>query len=139
MMNIYQELLLDHYRYPRNCGSLSKSDFFSKQYNPSCGDSVQFAGCISKEIIKKVVFEGQGCVISQATASMLTEVVKNKILHEIHLLDKDFIMRMIGMQLGPIRIKCALLPLIALQEGIATYKKKVSCPLTRLKRVEDQR
>ena len=123
-MNIYQELLLDHYRYSRNRGSLARPDFFSKQYNPSCGASVQFAGSISGETIKEVVFEGQGCVISQATASMLTEIVKNKALHEIHLLDKDFILRMIGMQLGPIRIKCALLPLIALQEGIATYKKR---------------
>ena len=137
MMNIYQELLLDHYRYPRNRGSLPKSDFFSKQHNPSCGDSVQFSGSISGEIIKEVVFEGQGCVISQATASMLTEEVKNKVLHEIHLLDKNFIVRMIGMQLGPIRIKCALLPLIALQEGIATYKKKVSSPLTRPGQAED--
>jgi len=130
MMNIYQELLRDHYRYPRNRGSLSTPDFFSNQYNPSCGDSVQFSGSISGEIIKKVVFEGKGCVISQATASMLTEVVKNKVLHEIHLLDKDFIVRMIGMQLGPIRIKCALLPLIALQQGIAAYKKKVLSSLT---------
>jgi len=137
MMNIYQELLLDHYRYSRNRGSLSRPDFFSKQHNPSCGDSVQFGGRISGGIIKEVVFEGQGCVISQATASMLTEVVKNKVLHEIHLLDKDFIVRMIGMQLGPIRIKCALLPLIALQEGIASYKKKVSSPLIRPGRAED--
>ncbi len=123
---MYQELLLDHYRYPRNRGSLATPNFFSKQYNPSCGDSVQFEGCISGKMIKKVVFKGQGCVISQATASMLSEVAKGKVLHEIKALDKDFIMRMIGMQLGPIRVKCALLPLIALQEGIATYNKEVS-------------
>lgn len=126
MMNIYQELLLDHYRYPRNRGSLATPDFFSKQYNPSCGDKIQFAGHISSELVKELVFEGEGCVISQATASMLTEVAKGKVLHEIKVLDKDFVMRMIGMQLGPIRVKCALLPLIALQEGIATYNKKVS-------------
>lgn len=123
-MNIYQDLLLDHYHYPRNRDKLANPDFSSKKHNPSCGDSIQLSGYITGKIVKKVVFEGKGCVISQATASMLTQAVINKKLTEIHQLDKNFISRMIGIQLGPIRIKCSLLPLIALQEGIAVYEKK---------------
>ncbi|MGB8367057.1 MAG: iron-sulfur cluster assembly scaffold protein [Candidatus Babeliales bacterium] len=123
-MNIYQELLRDHYRFPRNQGKLTFPDFVSKQFNPSCGDTIQFSGYIKNKMIKKLAFEGKGCVISQATASLLTEEAKEKTFDEVMALDKDFIQHMIGMQLGPIRVKCALLPLLALQEGIVTYNKK---------------
>jgi len=124
-MNIYQELLLDHYRCPRNRGRLVTPDFSSKQVNLSCGDKIEFGGTIVDDLIKELAFEGKGCVISQATASMLTEWAKNRTLSVVLILDKDFIKDMIGMQLGPIRLKCALLPLVALQEGIAAYKKRL--------------
>ncbi len=123
-MNIYQELLLDHYRFPRNKGELIAPDFTSKRLNPSCGDRIQFTGHIQDGLVKKLNFEGEGCVISQATASLLTEKVKEKILGDIIVLDKDFVQHMIGMELGPIRLQCALLPLLALQEGIITYNEK---------------
>ncbi|MDP3889530.1 MAG: iron-sulfur cluster assembly scaffold protein [bacterium] len=125
MENLYQAILLDHYRNPRHRGVLEKPDFSSGSTNPSCGDSVSFQGCVEGDLITAVAFTGSGCVISQATASLLSEYVLNKTLSQIMMLDKDFIVSMIGMpQIGPMRIKCALLPLQALQVGIAQYQEK---------------
>jgi len=121
MINLYQELLMDHYRHPRNRGTINNSDFTSVQHNPSCGDSVKFMGCIHKNKVTSLAFNGAGCVISQATASLLSEKTLNITVNDILVLDKDFVLRMIGMQLGPIRLKCALLPLQALQEGLSLF------------------
>lgn len=120
-MNLYQHTLMDHYRHPRNRGTLDKPDFSSGQFNPSCGDKISLEGHISNDHVTNLVFEGHGCVISQATTSMLTEVVLNKTVAELSTLDKDFVLAMIGMELGPTRLKCALLPLEALHAGLAHY------------------
>ncbi len=124
MMNIYKEELLDHYRYPRNRGTLSHPDFCSEQLNPSCGDSVQFAGTVTNNTITSLAFQGTGCVISQATASMLSEKVLNVSIDAIITFDTKFVIDVIGFELGPTRLKCALLPLAALQEGVKKYKAK---------------
>ena len=71
-----------------------------------------------------IMLQGTGCVVSQATASLLTQAVKGKVLDEITLLDKQSIMLLIGIELGPVRLKCALLPLQALHEGIQQYQDK---------------
>ena len=128
MLNLYQEALMDHYRHPRNRGQLARPDFKSGQFNPSCGDKVSFQGSIEGQKLTNLAFEGSGCVISLATASILTEQVKNRSLADILNLDKDFILGMIGIDLGPTRLKCALLPLEALKTGIKNYQGKgVSC------------
>src|SRR5689334_16386152 len=123
-MNIYKELLQDHYHHPRNKEKLDKSDFSSNQENPSCGDSVQFQGIIKDNALLKVTFTGTVCVISQATASLLTEFVRNKVITEILAFDVTTILNLIGMQLGPVRVKCALLPLQALQTGLQDFSTK---------------
>jgi len=125
-MDLYQQTLMDHYRYPRNRGTLDNADFKSGLYNPSCGDKVAMEGCVQEGILIKVAFEGTGCVISQATASLLTEFVLGKSLEDIVGLDNEFLQTMLGIELGPIRFKCALLPLQALQEGIARYMQSGS-------------
>ena len=112
---------MDHYRYPRNKGRIKNPDFTSGSINPSCGDSVSMQGCIANNSLSQVVFEGKGCVISQATASMLAQAVIGKPCDQVCSLDKEFVLSMIGIDLGPIRLKCALLPLQALQEGVAQY------------------
>lgn len=117
-MNMYKELLLDHYKMPRNRGTISAATFSSGEYNPSCGDSVCFSGIILNSAVTELKFSGQGCVISQAVASILSEHCCSKTVAEIMLLTKDDIMNMIGMELGPMRLKCALLPLEALQKGL---------------------
>ncbi len=121
-MNLYQEIVMDHYRHPRNYGSLEYYDFSSDQINPSCGDSILMQGIIENNVIKELKFTGKGCVISQATASMLTQACREKSIDEVRSLDSTFIKKLIGIELGLLRIKCALLPLQALQEGIRFYK-----------------
>lgn len=118
MSSLYQAELLDHYRNPRNRGELAHPDFSSGQYNPSCGDKVQFQGRFLEDKLEAVAFTGVGCVISQATASLLGERVLGYSSAQILALDKDFIIKLIGMELGPTRLKCALLPLEALQQGV---------------------
>jgi nitrogen fixation NifU-like protein len=122
MMNLYQETLMDHYRHPRNRHTLNPADFSSDIYNPSCGDSISFSGCISSNgMISRAAFQGSGCVISQATASMLTQIILHKPIHEVANLDKQFVLDLIGIELGPMRLKCALLSLEALQQGLSLY------------------
>lgn len=118
MLNLYQEILMDHYRNPRNNGVMVMHDFLSEQRNSSCGDEVLFTGIIKDNTLTNVLFKGKGCVISQATASLLSEHVKNKSLETILALDKDDLIAMLGMELGPVRLLCGLLPLTALQVGI---------------------
>jgi len=120
-MKIYHELLTEHYRNPRNKGHLKKPDFSSAQFNPSCGDSVLFEGHIRDGRIEAIAFDGTGCVISQAAASLLSELVIGKTLDEVLKLDTAFMKELVGIPLGPVRLKCALLPLQALQDGLNRY------------------
>lgn len=122
--NLFQEALLDHYKNPRNAGKLENPDFSSGQANPSCGDSIVIEGRVENGTLADIKFEGKGCVLNQATASMLTEYAKGKTLDEILKLNTNFITDLVGTKLGPNRLRCALLPLQALQNGIKTYKEK---------------
>lgn len=109
---------MEHYRNPRNREKLERPDFASGQFNPSCGDQVSIEGMREGEVITKLAFTGTGCVISQATASLLTEWCTGKTVAEIMALDAEAIQELIDMQLGPVRLKCALLPLYALHAGL---------------------
>jgi nitrogen fixation NifU-like protein len=124
MLNLYQEILMDHYRNPRNNGIIEAADFSAEQRNSSCGDEVLCTGVITDNILGNVLFKGKGCVISQATASLLSEYAQNRSLTALLSLDKDDITAMIGMQLGPVRLLCGLLPLTALQNGIRSYQNR---------------
>jgi len=124
MLNLYQEIVMDHYRNPRNNGVIAQCDFKSEQRNSSCGDEVTFTGAIRDNRLVEVAFHGKGCVISQATASMLSEWGKNKSVADILALDKDGLIAMLGMQLGPVRLLCGLLSLTALHKGISEYSSQ---------------
>ncbi len=126
MLNFYQEVLMDHYRNPHNQGKLKNPDFSAEQRNSSCGDEVFIEGLIANNILTSIAWQGKGCVISQATASMLSDQAKNKSLEAVLDLDKDDLIAMIGMPLGPVRLLCGLLSLTALQAGIRDYKIKQS-------------
>lgn len=116
-MNIYQEELLDHYENPSNYGTLPNPDISHEEDNPLCGDRIRIDLIIENDIIKDVRFSGHGCTISLATASMLTEEIAGKPLAEVKQLSRDDILDMIGIPLGPVRLKCALLPLKVLKAG----------------------
>jgi len=122
MLNLYQEIIMDHYRNPRNYQMLDYCHFKGEEKNSSCGDEIVFMGIIDNSVVSCATYQGKGCVISQATASMLSERIKDMSLDDIQSLDQAYISAMIGMSLGPVRMMCALLPLLALQKGIDHYK-----------------
>ena len=124
MMDLYKESLMDHYRNPRNHGKLENPDFSTTGDNPSCGDSILMEGIIKDGILTDVKFSGYGCVLSQASSSMLSEQAKGKKIEEILKMDKNYMMKLVGSQLGPNRLQCAMLSLEALQKGIKIYKAK---------------
>lgn len=120
--DIYREIILDHYRNPRNKGKLPGADVSIHDSNPLCGDEIDIHLKVDEDKIKDVKFEGRGCAISQASASMLTEMVMGKPLTSIRDLSKDDILENIGLtSLGPARIKCALLSLKVLKLGMVKY------------------
>ena len=120
--DIYREIILDHYRNPRNKGKLPHADVSSHDSNPLCGDEIDIHLKVEQGKIKDIKFEGRGCAISQASASMLTEMVLDKPLTAVKDLAKDDISENIGlMNLGPARIKCALLSLKVLKMGMINY------------------
>lgn len=121
MKEIYSEIILDHWKNPRNKGRIENADIVIEDSNPLCGDKITFYLDFEKETIRDVKFEGSGCAISQAAASMLSEIVKGKNIYDIVKLEKDEIEKMLHVSLGPNRIKCALLPLKALKLGVYSY------------------
>ena len=93
-------------------------DFDSGLENPSCGDKIAVTGMIRDGVLTEVAFQGEGCVISQAAASLLLEYAVGKSVVQIRQFDAQFMQELIGILLGPTRLRCALLPLEALQKGV---------------------
>lgn len=120
--DMYKEEILDHYKNPRNCGELKTSDVSHKEYNPLCGDELRMSVRIEEGKVKEIKFEGNGCAISQASASMLTEKAKDMSLEEIKKLTKEDIFEMLAIPIGPVRTKCALLSLDTLKNSIKIYE-----------------
>jgi nitrogen fixation protein NifU and related proteins len=120
----YQEELLEHFKYPCNKKVVADPDFKAGQDNPSCGDRVVIEGKIADGKIVEIGFDGSGCVISQAATSMLTEFCLSKSIDEVLALTKDDILNLVKIDLGPNRLKCALLCLQVLQEALSEFKSK---------------
>jgi nitrogen fixation NifU-like protein len=111
MDDLYKELILDHYQHPHNKGTLTDATHSFEDSNPLCGDRVRIELKIEDGVVADVKFTGRGCAISQASASMLTDEIKGKSLDEVKRIDKQAVLEMLGIPLGPTRITCALLPL----------------------------
>jgi nitrogen fixation NifU-like protein len=120
-MDIYKSQLLDHYRSPRHCGVLDNPHFISRVCNPSCGDSVVVYGQAESSRVTVLSFQGAGCVISQAAASLLMERATGMKFEDIKAMSAHGVLELIGMELGPTRLKCALLPLDALKQALEQY------------------
>jgi nitrogen fixation protein NifU and related proteins len=134
---LYQEMILDHYRRPRNKGTLEKADASVEMKNPLCGDEIALQVAFDGDSVQDLRFSGRGCSISQASASMMTQLVKGKSAKEIDAIRKQFRDLMLGngtpsddTQLGslralsgvarfPARVKCALLAWNALESALA--------------------
>jgi nitrogen fixation NifU-like protein len=119
MDDFYRENILDHYRNPRNKGRLDNPTHVHEEHNPLCGDVIRIDLRVNDEdVIEEVRFEGEGCAISQASASMLTEMIQGKTLEEAKQVSKDDILEALGIDIGPVRLKCALLSLKVLKAGV---------------------
>lgn len=118
MYDLYREYILDHYQNPRNYGEMEDPDISHEEYNPLCGDRLVFQLKLNNDRVVDVKFYGEGCAISQASASMLTEMVAGKSVEELKAITRDDVLEMLGIPIGPVRMKCALLSLKALKAGI---------------------
>lgn len=117
-MSIYQDLILDHYRNPRNQGELKNATHSAEASNPTCGDRLGMQLSVKNGIIQDVKFSGSGCAISQASASLLTETIKGKPVEEALALEPQDVLGLLGVTLSPARLKCGLLSLETLKKTL---------------------
>ncbi len=123
---MYREHILDHYQHPRNFGTLSKPDLSHKEFNPVCGDNLSFQLSLdSKGKVTDVKFTGSGCAISMASASLLSDELIGKTQAQIEKLDRDVVMELLGIDLGPVRLKCAMLALDTVKNAFTIHQKYV--------------
>ena len=116
--DISRENILDHYKHPRNHGTLDQPDITYEDANPLCGDHIRMDLRVQDGKVAEVRFSGHGCSISQAAASMLCERIEGQPVEEIKKLSRDDVLEMLGIELGPVRLKCALLALKTLKAGV---------------------
>jgi nitrogen fixation NifU-like protein len=112
---LYSNVLLDHFRKPRNYGSLEAPDVSYEAFNPLCGDRIRIELKLDNEIVSEAGFKGDGCAISMAAASLLTEMIIGK---EITDISDDQLIEALQSEIQPARVQCAVLPLTALREAL---------------------
>ena len=115
----YREYILDHYRNPRNYGTLEEPSVHSEDTNPLCGDQLAMDLLVEGDRVAEVRFRGRGCAISQASASMLSEMIEGKTVEEVTQLGKEDVLEALGVPISPARTKCAFLSLRVLHRGLA--------------------
>jgi nitrogen fixation protein NifU and related proteins len=125
MAALYSEVLLDHFRNPRNYGTLSAPDIAYEGFNPLCGDRVRIELQIKDGLIETARFVGDGCAISIAAASILTELIKGAGIDDEEVISEAQLLSSLKSEIKPSRMKCAYLPLGALRSGIKIYKDAV--------------
>lgn len=120
MDDLYREHILEHYRYPSNHGSIEGATVSHEETNRLCGDRIRIDLLIEDDQVKDICFSGQGCAISIASASMLTEEIKGMSVEEAKAFSKETLLELIGLPLdkNPMRLKCALLSLKTLKAGL---------------------
>jgi nitrogen fixation protein NifU and related proteins len=119
MDDLYREIIIEHYKNPAHRGKLDPSDFSFTDSNPLCGDEIEISlRTDSSGIVTEAAFDGHGCAISQASADLLIESIIGRSVEEIKTLSRDRVLDMLGIELGPVRMKCALLSLKVLKAGV---------------------
>lgn len=120
---IYKENILDHYREPHNFGELANAHIEHREFNPLCGDELKvFIKCQGNKV-SEIAFSGHGCAISQAAMSMLTDTLSGKTLGDIEKITPEKVLKMLGIPIGIVRRKCALLGLKTIHKGIANFNQ----------------
>jgi nitrogen fixation NifU-like protein len=119
MDDLYREVIIEHYKHPAYRGHLEPHDIHFADNNPLCGDHIEITMQVDADgVVKDARFDGHGCAISQASADLLIESIIGKPLEEIKQLNKQHILDLLGIDLGPVRLKCALLSLKVLKAGV---------------------
>jgi nitrogen fixation NifU-like protein len=121
MVALYSKTLLDHFRHPRNYGDLPAADISYESFNPVCGDRIRIALKLNERMVQDVRFKGDGCAISTAAASLLTELILGRTIKEISAISDALLISALESDIKPARIQCALLPLEALRAGLKDY------------------
>ncbi len=124
MEDFYRELIIERYKDPHFRGVLDPNDITYEDDNPSCGDHIQIDVRLDENgNVTEALFSGEGCAISLASADLLLESIIGKSVDDIKKLSKEDILENLGIELGPVRLKCALLPLKVLKAGIYGINK----------------
>ena len=119
MDDLYREVIIEHYKNPSYRGHLDPHNIQFEDSNPLCGDHIEITLQVGEDgIVKDARFDGHGCAISQASADLLIESIIGKSVDEIKQLNKENILELLGIDLGPVRLKCALLSLKVLKAGV---------------------
>jgi nitrogen fixation NifU-like protein len=119
MDDLYREVIIDHYKNPIYRGELDPCDIRFEDENPLCGDHIRIDVRVSEDgRVSEAAFSGHGCAISQASADLLLESIIGKSLDEVKELGKQDVLDLLGIELGPVRLKCALLSLKVLKAGV---------------------
>jgi nitrogen fixation NifU-like protein len=128
--DMYQEIILQHYKSPRNFGPLAGAELVGEESNPLCGDHIRFQLKLDPghQTVSDVRFDGDGCAISVASASMLTEKVKGQPMESVARLTRDDVLTMLGIPLSPVRIKCALTGFTALGRALHPEQASAGAP-----------
>ena len=117
-MDLFREAIIDHYKHPRRKGTLDDANVQRYESNPFCGDEVTIYLKTAEDVVVDAAFEGRGCAISQASASMIMEEIVGQPVAELKGWGKQEMLDLLGIEIGPVRLKCALLPLKALKAGL---------------------
>jgi nitrogen fixation protein NifU and related proteins len=119
MDDLYREVIIERYKTPQYRGELNPHDISFEDENPLCGDHIRIDLRVDDQgMISEAAFSGHGCAISQASADLLLESVVGKPVEEVKLLSKQDVLDLLGIELGPVRLKCALLSLKVLKGGV---------------------
>ena len=130
--DMYRQQILDHYKNPRNFGEIEEATFTHVGENPMCGDTIEMDVVLddADETIERVAFRGDGCAISQASASMLSEELTGMAVEDLEELDRDDVIDMLGVDISPMRIKCAVLAEKVAQDGADIYLGEIDIEKT---------
>ena len=119
MDDLYREQIIERYKSPQYRGHLDPHDIYFEDDNPLCGDHIEITIRVDEsDRVVEAAFDGKGCAISQASADLLVESIHGKSLDEVKEMNKEDVLDMLGIELGPVRLKCALLSLKVLKAGV---------------------